>query len=267
MDSRPIGVFDSGFGGLTAVRVLRKLLPAEDIVFFADNGRAPYGGRPTDELRRMARQDLELVASYDTKAIIAACGTVSSNAADVLRNFRVPTIGVLDAAAETLGAETDGGAIGVIATEASIRSGAFDAALRRSCPGREIVSIACPAFVPLIESGRCDETDGELREAVALYLRPLKERGVSTLLLGCTHYGLIEAALRAYLGDGVRLVEASRCAAEKLRDYVTEHNMTGGCGQLRCLTSGEGARFRRLAPLFLREDEAPPTETLPPMEI
>ena len=169
MDDRPIGIFDSGFGGLTAVRALRAICPEEDIVFFADNGRAPYGGRPLHQLRTMAHQNLSVAASCGAKLIFAACGTLSSNAADILAAYPVPAFGVLDAAVAEIAREESGAPIGVIATEATIRSGAFERALHAACPGRAVYSAACPAFVPLIESGRAEPDDPKLRRAVEYY--------------------------------------------------------------------------------------------------
>ena len=265
MDDRPIGIFDSGFGGLTAVRALRAICPEEDIVFFADNGRAPYGGRPLHQLRTMAHQNLSVAASCGAKLIFAACGTLSSNAADILAAYPVPAFGVLDAAVAEIAREESGAPIGVIATEATIRSGAFERALHAACPGRAVYSAACPAFVPLIESGRAEPDDPKLRRAVEYYLQPLKEHGVGTLLLGCTHYGLIADALRAYLGEGVRLVDASACAAAFIKEYLETNGLCGGAGTLRCLTSGERERFERLAPLFLGQEEPPQTECVPVM--
>ena len=267
MDNRPIGVFDSGFGGLTAVRALRRLLPEEDVVFFADNGRAPYGCREREQLRRMARQDIELLLGHGVKAIIAACGTVSSNAAEVLRAAPVPVIGMIEAPVEAIRAEQSGAPVGVIATAATVRAGAFAAALREACPEREIVSVACPDFVPLIESGHVHPGDPAVAEAAERYLAPLRERQIGTLLLGCTHYGLIAPAIRACLGDGVELVEASSCAAGRMAALLNDNDMRGGSGKLHCLTSGDAAHFAALAPLLLGEDTAPEVRALPPMEI
>lgn len=265
LDGRPIGIFDSGFGGLTAVRALRAICPEEDIVFFADNGRAPYGSRPLRQLRHMARQNLDMAASCGAKLIFAACGTLSSNAADILAAYPVPAFGVLDAAVAEIAREESRAPVGVIATEATVRSGAFERALRAARPEREVYSAACPAFVPLIESGRAGRDDPKLRRAVEYYLQPLKERGVKTLLLGCTHYGLIAGALADYLGDSVRLVDASACAAGFIKTYLDKNGLRGGEGTLRCLTSGERESFERLSPLFLGQEEPPQTETVPVM--
>lgn len=266
MDNRPIGVFDSGFGGLTAVRALCRLLPEEDIVFFADNGRAPYGCRQREQLRRMARQDIELLLSHNVKAIIAACGTVSSNAAEVLRSAPVPVIGMIEAPVEAIRARGGSGCVGIIATEATVRAGAFAAAVKAACPGREVVSVACPDFVPLIESGHVHPGDPDVAEAAERYLAPLREKRVETLLLGCTHYGLIAPAIRACLGGGVELVEASSCAAGSMEALLTKNDLRGGRGRLQCLTSGDVALFTALAPLLLGEDAAMEVSALPPME-
>ena len=267
MDNRPIGLFDSGFGGLTAVRALRELCPEENIVFFADNGRAPYGGRPVAELRQMAAQNLDVAASFGAKVIFAACGTVSSNAPDLLRAYPVPAFGVLEATVAAVAADGEDSPVGVIATAATIRSGAFERALREACPGREVYSAACPAFVPLIESGRVSRDDFELRAAVAEYLQPLRERGIGSLVLGCTHYGLIAGAIGDYLGEEVRLVDASSCAAGFIKEYLDERGLRGGGGKLRCVTSGPRERFERLAPLFLGQTEPPLTEAVPAMPV
>lgn len=136
MDNRPIGIFDSGLGGLTAVKALRELLPEEDIVYFADSGRVPYGARPVEQLRRMAVQDMDFVANHGAKAIIAACGTVSSNAPDLLAGYRLPVFGVLRPGVEAMSRVPGSAPLGVIATAASIRSGAFQRSLEECCPGR-----------------------------------------------------------------------------------------------------------------------------------
>lgn len=261
MDHRPIGVFDSGYGGLTAVRALRRLLPEEDIVFFADAGRAPYGSRPVPQLRRMARQDLALVGGFGVKLILAACGTISSNAPDLLSAYPLPCVGVLDATVRSVAASPESGPLGLIATEATIRSGAFVRALEKARPDRVCTPVACPDFVPLIEGGHFEADDPPVAEAVARYLRPLREQGVRTLILGCTHYGLIADALRRCMGDDIRLVDAAVCAAEAARDLLESHGLRGGRGTLRCLTSGDPEVFAAHLPLFLGEDV--PTEILP----
>lgn len=254
MDNRPIGIFDSGLGGLTALTALQELLPRENIVYFADGARVPYGGRRASQLRKMAVQDLGLLASFQPKAIIVACGTLSSTAPDILEGYPLPVFGVVRPALRALCAMPGDGPIGVIATEASIRSGAYKRGLLEARGELEVIDLPCPKFVPLIESGHTDREDPLLRAAVESALAPLKMVGVSALLLGCTHYGLIADAIRDFLGDGVELVSASGCAARELTDYLRENELEGGDGDVRFFTSGSAPDFRRAASVLLRLD-------------
>jgi glutamate racemase len=265
MDPRPIGIFDSGLGGLTAAAALMALLPGEDLVYFGDSANAPYGTRSREELLSLATANAAFLQSFDVKAILVACGTVSSTViGQVRQRCAVPMFDVVEAPCRAF-ARSGGRRAAVAATEATIRSGAFELALREACPGREVYSAACPAFVPLIESGRVGRDDPKLQRAVEYYLQPLKEHGVGTLLLGCTHYGLIEGALRDYLGEDVRLIDASACAAAFILEYLEENDLRGGEGSLLCLTSGEKERFEQLAPLFLGQEDPPRTEQVPVM--
>ena len=265
MDNRPIGIFDSGLGGLTALRALRKLLPEEDILYFADTGRVPYGGRSREQIRRMAVQDLDFMAERGVKAILVACGTISSNAPDLLESYGIPAFGVLKPGVAAMAGTPGDAPLGVIATEASIRSGSFERALQAACPGREILAVPCPSFVPLIESGHTEADDPLLRWAVENCLAPLKERGAAALLLGCTHYGIIASAIRDYLGE-IALFGAADCGAAVLRDYLESNELTGGQGREHYFTSGSGEEFARKAALFLGR-EIDSVEEVPVMEV
>ena len=267
MDNRAIGVFDSGLGGLTALRALRALLPEADVIYFADAGRVPYGGRSREQLRRMAAQDLDFLAGFGVKAILAACGTVSSNAPDLLAACPVPAFGVLTPGVEAMSRVPGDAPLGVIATEASIRSGSFEQALRRACPGREILALACPSFVPLIESGHVRPDDPLLRWSAERYLTPLRQAGAAAVLLGCTHYGIIAEAIQKELGDEVRLFAAADCGAAALAGHLRAQGLGGGQGRLRCYTSGSGEEFARAAELFLGEALKEPVMELPVMEL
>lgn len=253
MDNRAIGIFDSGLGGLTALRALRALLPDENIVYFADTARMPYGDRRVEELRKMTQQDLAFLTRRGVKCVLAACGTVSSTAPDVLDGCMIKAFDVLRPTVREA-AGTGNGPVGVIATEASIRSGAYQRALVRLCPGREIVAAACPAYVPLIESGSPSAGE-ELRAATERYLRPFADRSVKTLILGCTHYGLIADTIRAFLGNDIYLIEASACAAKAVAGYLKENDLCGGTGEERFFTSGSTEAFRRLSAVFFGGDE------------
>ena len=216
MDNRPIGIFDSGLGGLNGLRALRRFLPDENIVYFADSGRLPYGAKSRPQLRGMAKQDLRFLSSFDVKAILIACGTLSSNAGDILAGWPIPTVGVLTSSADWMRRLEGSGPIAVIATEASIRSGSYQSALHEACPTREVVAIPCPDFVPLIESGHCSAEDPAIRDAVSRYLQPAREAGAEALLLGCTHYDIIGDVISRFLGPDITLVSAAASGAAAL---------------------------------------------------
>ena len=265
MDNRPIGIFDSGLGGLTGMKALLELLPEENIIYFADSGRNPYGSRTREQVRRMAEQNLRFVSSFGVKAILVACGTVSSNAGDLLERWPLPTAGVLLPAANFIGRLPGDAPVAVAATAASIRSGSYQQALREHCPGREVVAAACPDFVPLIENGHCSADDPLVQEAVARCLQPVKDAEASVLLLGCTHYGLIGEAISAYLGPEVSLISASDCGAAALCGRLLRSRSTGGNREWRFFTSGSVDAFNAAAAQILGDDAHVTAEYVPPL--
>ncbi|MBQ3133081.1 MAG: glutamate racemase [Clostridia bacterium] len=213
MDNRPIGVFDSGLGGLTAVRQLEAVLPHERIVYFGDTGRVPYGTRGEDVIRRYAAQDCLFLEQQDAKIIVAACGTVSSVANADLRARAVPTIDVVEPTAKAAVAATHNNRIGIIGTAATVRSGSYAGVITALRPETQVFGQACSMLVPLVENGWIGEDDEIARLAVARYLQPLKEQQIDTLILGCTHFPLLTAHIRAFLGDEVTLISAGQEAA------------------------------------------------------
>ena len=268
MDSRPIGIFDSGLGGLTALRALRRFLPEENIVYFADSGRMPYGEKSRDQLRCMAEQNFAFISSFGVKAILVACGTMSSTCGDLLDAWPIPAVGVLHSSADWMRRLEGDGPIAVIATEASIRSGSYQKTLKTACPGREIVAVPCPDFVPLIESGHIDPEDKLLRDAVERYLLPVREAKAEALLLGCTHYGIIETAVGNFLGPEVRLVSAAESGAAALCSQLLKGKQTGGSGRTAYYTSGKAEDFSEAAALFLGcGKEEIRAEAIPPQPI
>ena len=263
MNNKPIGVFDSGLGGLTAVRVLRRLMPDENIIYFGDTGRMPYGGRPRAQIREIARQNIAFAESFGVKAILAACGTISSNAQDILAENTTKVIGVLSpGVSELVGTEYK--RLGVIATATSIASGAFQSEIKKIAPDAVITAVACPEFVPMIESGHIDAGDALVREVVARTLRPLKDAGVEALLLGCTHYGIIAEAINDYLPE-TELVGAADAAARALKAYLAEENMLSSENAAeQYYTSGSTEDFIRLVPTMLGYELKSPVQYVEP---
>ena len=269
MDTRPIGVYDSGIGGLTGLKALRALLPGEDFVFFGDSGRMPYGPRPKEELCRIAAQDMDFLSRYGVKAILAACGTISSAAKRVLESYPIPAFGVLEPALDAMAAVKGDGPLAVIATAASIKSGEFTDALRRRCPGREIVGVPCPEFAPMIEAGHIRRDDPMVVDAVRRALAPIRGTAFDALLLCCTHYGIIADAIRDYLGRDVKLLSASECGARALRDHLAGAGLTNGResgGTARYFESGDLRHFEDFAGPYLEHGPVH-AEQAPIMEI
>lgn len=259
MDSRSIGVFDSGLGGLTAVRQLRQLMPSENIIYFGDTARVPYGNRSKETLLRYARQDLRFLSSFDLKAVVIACGTVSTNCLEELRaGSTVPVTGVVEPAVERAAALTRSGKIGLAATRASVASGAYERAFRRLDPALEVHALACPLFVPLVEEGRCRPGDTVIETVAEEYLAPLREAGVDTLVLGCTHYPLLSEIIGSVMGQEVSLVDVGAEAARACRHRLAAGNALADrkSGSARFYTSDRAVNFQRLAALFLGEEAA-----------
>ena len=225
MDNRPIGVFDSGLGGLTGVRELRKRLPHEEIIYFGDTGRVPYGSRSPETILQYARQDVAFLLSKNVKCIMAACGTVSSTypAAEAAK-LPVPYLGVVEAAFATRNRR-----IGVIGTAATIRSRSYEKLLRQLVPGVEITAQACPLFVPLVEAGYVDHSEESRQQVtklvIAQYLTEVREAGVDTLILGCTHYPLLKTMIGEFMGQSVTLVDPAKTAAHHLEQMLSERGL------------------------------------------
>jgi len=259
-DNRPIGVFDSGLGGLTAMATLMALLPGEDICYLGDTGRVPYGGRSRETIIEYVKQDIEFLMGRGIKAIVVACGTASAVALDQISDqYPVPIYGVLESAVEAAIQRTATGRIGIIGTEATISSGAYERLLKDAGGDFQLISRACPLFVPLVENGRIHPGDVVIETVVAEYLAPFAEGGVDTLILGCTHYPLLEPVISRFLGPGVTLVSAGAAAAEFVAQTLAEQGLLAAdqaAGSHRYFVTDRVAGFERLASLFLRQDVA-----------
>ena len=255
MDQRPIGVFDSGSGGLTAVRELRKLLPSENIIYFGDTSRVPYGGRSPEILLHYARQDVHFLRSFDVKALLVACGTVSTNALPVLAaESDIPILGVVEPACAAAAAATRNRKVGLIATSASVRSGAYERTLAAMDSTITVYAGACPLIVPLVENGRFRPGDTVIETVAREYLTPLRDTGIDTLILGCTHYPLLAEVIAGVMGSGVTLIDSGASAARALRQTLSDKGLLAqrASGTLTLYASDQPQDFGALAPQFLR---------------
>lgn len=218
-------MFDSGVGGLTVVRELHKLLPGEDIVYFGDTGRVPYGTRSRETIRKYAAQDIRYLMSHGVKAVVAACGTVSANflEKDVREmGVDIPYTTIVLPATSKACALSARGRIGVIATPAAIRSGAYGRAVRSIAPGAKVFGNACPLLTPLVENGMTDADNPITRLAVEMYLKPLIAEDIDTLILGCTHYPMLYDIINDVLEYRVTLIDAGAAAAQAVQLAMTE---------------------------------------------
>ena len=253
MNQGAIGVFDSGLGGLTAVRQLQDLLPNEDIIYFGDTGRVPYGTRSRDTIRRYTEEDCRLLLEHNVKFIIAACGTVSSVSPDILENLPVPAIGVVYPTARAAVAATKNKRVGILGTPATIRSASFEKALLAIDPTIKVTATPCPLFVPLVESGWIAEDDEVAVPMVRRYLTAVKEANVDTLILGCTHFPLLAPIIRNELGETVTLIDSGRetaaLCAQLLRETDSLAERDGG--STRFFVSDQPEGFSRVAEIFL----------------
>ena len=248
-DTRMIGIFDSGIGGLTVVREVRRRLPHESLLYLGDTARVPYGTKTSHTVARYADQVARRLLEQDVKMLVVACNTASAHALHALRETYseaegppalgiihgrralsphgerapIPVVGVIEPGAEAAAATTRNGRIGVIGTEGTIRNGAYERAIGRLLPDAEVIAAACPLFVSLAEEGW---VDGPVTELVAeTYLAPLREAQVDTLILGCTHYPLLRNVIQRVMGRDVALVDSAPATAERVAEVLQEHGI------------------------------------------
>jgi glutamate racemase len=254
MDPRPVGVFDSGVGGLTVLHECLVTLPHEDFVYLGDHARLPYGPRPLDEVREFSREIGSFLERQDVKLIVVACNTATSAALPQLQEeLTVPVLGVITPEAHAAVQATRNRSVGLLATQGTVDSGRYASLVRALDAGVAFHPIACPRLVPLIESE--DPYGPDTEEAVREYAAPLKDARVDTVILGCTHYPLIRPILQRVFGREVTLVfsaeETAREVAETLARKGME-NETGREGVYRFLTTGDPAAFREMGRRFLQ---------------
>jgi len=245
-DDRPIGVFDSGVGGLTVARELIAALPGEAIVYFGDTARVPYGSKSAETVTRYAAEAGQWLVAQEVKALVVACNTATAHAAAHLAaTLPVPVLGVIEPGARAAAAASRTGRIGVIGTTGTIRSGAYDLAVRRLRPDARVYAQPCPLFVPIIEEGW--STHAVAKQIAAEYLAPLQDMDVDVLILGCTHYPLLRPVLQEAVGSSVTLVDSGRETAHDLAALLAERALLrdgGPPAAHRFVASDSPLRFR-----------------------
>jgi len=251
--SAPVGVFDSGIGGLTVAHEVIRQLPHESVLYFGDTARVPYGPKSPDTVRRYSREIADFLRGEGVKGIVIACNTATAHALSALRDeFDMPIVGVVEPGARAAVAVTTGGRIGVIGTVGTIKSGAYERAIRAINPDVFITARACPLFVPLVEEGW---TDHDATRLVAReYLAPLVAANIDTLVLGCTHYPLLKPLLRDVLGPDVRLIDsAEETAAETARTLAASNLAAASDADptYRFVASDDPLQFLQLGQRFL----------------
>ena len=254
MSEQAIGVFDSGLGGLTAVKELIKVLPQENIIYFGDTARVPYGTRSDKTIKVYARQDADFLLSKGVKLIIAACGTVSSVATELYEDLPVPFTGVVIPTATAAVRATKNGRIGIIGTPATVKSSSYKKEILRQDDRITVYQQACPLFVPLVENGFISADDPIVQLTVERYLSEMKAAGIDTLILGCTHFPIIAEAISNYLGKGVTLIDSGKetalYAANILgnKGLLNNSNTLGNC---KYYVSDTVEGFRKTADVVL----------------
>lgn len=255
IQNRPIGVFDSGLGGLSVVRELFRQLPNEQILYFGDTARFPYGTRSAERVTEMALQDARFLTGFGVKMLLVACNTASSVAMDQLEmEIPVPIIGVVEPGAKTAAKITRNGKVGIIGTRATITSKSYQKALERQDASIKSFSSACPLFVSLAEEGW---TTGEIPEMIAeKYLAEIRESGVDTLILGCTHYPMLRETIAKIMGEGVTMVDSAESTVAEVKTFLSAEGLLSQNAQPRhkFMVSDAPERFCQIGGMFIGKD-------------
>jgi glutamate racemase len=251
-DKRPIGIFDSGLGGLTVARALLDLVPGVDVVYFGDTGRFPYGPKPADEVLKYSNEIVNVLTEHDVRMIVIACNSASAVALEPLREqLAVPVVGVIEPGMRAAQRVTRHGRVGVIGTVGTVASGAYQRAAAAVDPDLEVVCAACPGFVEFVEQGDVDSD--QVHVLAERLLAPLRQACVDTLVLGCTHYPLLARTIGDVMGPDVVLVSSADETAFEVRDRIDESELglRDDPRRVKFLTSGDPATFRELGARFL----------------
>lgn len=250
-----IGVFDSGIGGLTVVKSIVETMPNESIIYFGDTAHVPYGTRSKEQITEYVLDDVNFLSQFNIKAIVIACNTADSAARErVEESYRdIPVYGVVAPASKKAAEITKNKKIGVIATNATVNSGAYEKKIHSIAPDIQVISLACPLLVPLVEEGRFKTGDKVIEQVLREYLTPLKEQGIDTLVLGCTHYPLLTEVISEIMGEKVSIISSSVAAAEELKKGLLQKNILSDTpqGKRKYFVSDDAASFEKNARVFM----------------
>ena len=250
----PVGIFDSGIGGLTVLKEIRREVPNENIVYYGDTAHLPYGTKSKETITKFSIDNVNFLKAFNTKIVIVACNTASALSLDALKKeFSFPVIGVIEPGAKQALSETKNGRVGVVGTKSTIGSGSYEACLKKMDPSVRVYSAACPLFVPFVEEGWLD---GEIVSKVArLYLTQLKSFGIDTLILGCTHYPLLSQVIQKTIGSRVKLVNSAEETAREVKTLLEKLNLGSrkktNDQKTQFFVSDEPEQFRVLGERFL----------------
>lgn len=257
MDKRPIGVFDSGLGGLSAVKAILKYLPNEDIIYFGDTQRVPYGSRSAKTIEAYAGEDIAFLEQFDCKLIMAACGTVSSVAVNATSNVKEPFIGVVKPASAAAVKATKNGKIGVMGTWATINSNAYTNEIHKINPALEVFGVSCPVLVSLVENNWIDEDDYISQEIIRRYITPMLDEGVDTIILGCTHFPHLAPVVQKVAGDNVTLIDNGYEAVMTAKEILEQTGLSNDenhIGKAQYYISDKTQNFSMIAKTLLGRD-------------
>jgi len=252
MRENPIGIFDSGVGGLTVLKEISKLIPKENIVYLGDTARVPYGIRSAETVLKYSIECADFLFKKQIKMLVVACNTSSSVSLEVLRKrLPIPVIGVIEPGVRAALKVTKNGKIGIIGTEATVQSGAYTKKIKSLNPKIEVISKACPLFVPLVEEGILEGAIAEL--VIERYLKDIKNSGIDTLILGCTHYPLLKRTIQKYM-DGINLVDSAEEIAQEVKTMLSQKKLlnekSDECYKIFYVTDSP-ERFKKIGEIFL----------------
>lgn len=254
MQDRPLGIFDSGIGGLTVLDAVARLLPQEDLIYLGDTARVPYGSKSPETVTRYSLRNVRFLLDHDVKMVVVACNTASAfSLSELQKTYDIPILGVITPGAQGAIQASPSGRIGVIGTEGTVRSGAYAREVKKLKIGAQVTSRACPLFVPLVEEGWWE---GEVTETVArTYLQDLLQEAIDTLILGCTHYPLLKDTLQKVAGPSVRLIDSAEETARQVAEVLKQSNLLrhqNTSSRRQFFVTDSADRFEKLGALFLK---------------